>query len=120
MSANWTSSSSTAGYYGSGYWYATTKGVSDGATFSFYLAEGGTKTIEAWWTAGSNRSDKAPFVVFDASGTKLGTVHLNQRQNGSKWVPVGSFKFTKGWNKVVLSRWTTEGSVVIADAIRVK
>jgi len=120
VSANWTSSSSTAGYYGTGYWFANTEAVSDGATFSFYLPQAGSKVVEAWWTAGTNRSDAAPFIAYDASGNKLGTVKLNQKQNGSKWVAVGTFNFTKGWNKVVLSRWTTAGSVVIADAIRIK
>jgi hypothetical protein len=33
---------------------------------------------------------------------------------------IGTYSFTKGWNKVQLSRWTTEGFVVVADAIRVR
>ncbi|MDC0670518.1 golvesin C-terminal-like domain-containing protein [Nannocystis radixulma] len=119
-SANWTSSASTPGYYGSGYWFANTSPVSDGAEFSFYLAADATKTIDAWWTAGTNRSAAAPFVVFDSAGTKVGTVNANQQVNGKKWNQLGSFKFKKGWNKVVVSRWAAEGFVVIADAIRVR
>lgn len=120
VSANWTSTASTPGYYGSGYWYATTSPVSDAAEFSFYLSANATRTIDAWWTAGTNRSLTAPFVAFNAQGTKLGTVNVNQQTNGGKWVQLGTFNFTAGWNKVVLSRWTTEGKVVIADAIRVR
>lgn len=120
VSGNWTSSASTAGFYGSGYWFASTQGVSDGATFEFYLPAAASKTIDAWWTAGTNRSATAPFVIFDSSDTKLGTVHVNQQTNGGKWVQLGTFNFKAGWNKVVLSRWTTEGSVVIADAIRAR
>ncbi len=120
VSANWTSTSSTAGYYGTGYFYANTAPVSDAAEFSFYLAADATKTVDAWWTAGTNRAAAAPFIAFNASGTKLGTVNANQQANGGKWNQLGSFKFTKGWNKVVVSRWTTEGSVVIADAVRIR
>jgi hypothetical protein len=120
VSANWTSTASTAGYYGTGYFYANTAPVSDGAEFSFYLGADATKTVDAWWTAGTNRAAAAPFVAFNASGTKLGTVNANQQANGGKWNQLGSFNFTKGWNKIVVSRWTTEGSVVIADAVRIR
>ena len=120
VSGNWTSTAATAGYYGSGYFYANTAPVSDAAEFSFYLDAAATKTIDAWWTAGTNRSETAPFVAFDASGTKLATYNANQTGNGGKWVQLGTAKFTKGWNKVVLSRWTTEGKVVIADAVRIR
>ena len=120
VSANWTSTTSTPGYYGSGYWYANTSPVSDAAEFSFYMGAAGSRTIDAWWTAGTNRSTTAPFVAFNAQGTKLGTVNANQTTNGGKWVQLGTFNFTAGWNKVVLSRWTTEGKVVIADAVRIR
>ncbi|HEY8375825.1 MAG TPA: N-acetylmuramoyl-L-alanine amidase [Nannocystis sp.] len=120
VSANWTSSASTPGYYGSGYWFASTSPISDGAEFAFYLPADATKTIDAWWTAGTNRSPEAPFVIFDSAGNKVATVKVNQQQNGKKWVQIGTFKFKKGWNKVVLSRWAPQGYVVIADAIRVR
>ncbi|MFY0538771.1 N-acetylmuramoyl-L-alanine amidase [Nannocystis pusilla] len=120
VSGNWTSTASTPGYYGSGYWFANTAPVSDGAEFSFYLSAAGTKTIDAWWTSGTNRSAAAPFVMFDSAGAKVGTVNANQQTNGGKWVQLGTFNFKAGWNKVVVSRWAAEGFVVIADAIRVR
>ena len=120
VSGNWTSSSLASGYYGTGYYFAGTRPTSDPATFWFYLPEGGTRTVEAWWTAGSNRAASAPFIAFDASGNKLGTAYADQRANGSRWMTLGSWSFSPGWNKVVLSRWTTEGAVVIADAVRVR
>ena len=110
----------TAGYYGSGYWFANTSPVSDAAEFSFYLSGAATRTVDAWWTSGTNRSATAPFIAFNAQGTKLGTVNVNQQANGGKWVQLGTYNFTAGWNKVVLSRWTTEGKVVIADAVRIR
>jgi len=120
VSSNWTSSASVAGYYGSGYWYANTQAISDPATFSFYLSAAGTKTIDAWWTSGTDRSTVAPFLVLDASGKQLAKVVVNQQTGGGTWNTLGTYAFTAGWNKVQLSRWTTTGSVVIADAIRVR
>ena len=120
LSANWVSTNSTAGYYGTGYYYVSTKAVSDGATFWFYVPSNQARTIDAWWTAGSNRSTTAPFVVYNAQGQKLATKSVNQTVNGNKWNELGTYNFTAGWNKVVLSRWTGEGKVVVADALRVR
>jgi N-acetyl-anhydromuramyl-L-alanine amidase AmpD len=119
-SASWTASSGTSGYYGSGYSFAATSPVSDGATFWFYLSASGSRTIDAWWTAGTNRAAAAPFIVYNAGGTEVGRVSANQQLNGGRWNALGTWNFTAGWNKVVLSRWTTDGYVVIADAIRVR
>jgi hypothetical protein len=94
--------------------------VSDAAEFQFNLTAAATKNVYAWWTAGSDRSTTTPFIIFNAAGTKLATVNKNQQVDGGKWVLLGSFAFTAGWNKVAVSRWTTAGSVVIADAIRVE
>ncbi|MBA3670669.1 MAG: family 10 glycosylhydrolase [Gemmatimonadaceae bacterium] len=120
MSANWTSSSYAAGEYGTDYQYASTQAVSDPATFWFYLPSAATRTVSAWWTSGSNRSTTAPYVIYNAAATKLATVNANQQLNGGKWNTLGTFSFTAGWNKVQLSRWTTAGSTVVADAIRVQ
>jgi hypothetical protein len=120
LSANWISATSTAGYYGTSYYYASTQAISDPATFFFYLPAAATKTIDAWWTAGTNRSTTAPFVVFNAAGTKLATVNVNQQLNGGKWNTLGTWSFSAGWNKVQVSRWTTTGYNVIADAIQVR
>ena len=120
VSANWTSSTNVAGYYGSGYWAAPTAAVSDPVTFWFYLPAAATKTIDAWWTSATDRSTTAPFIVWNASGTKLATVNVNQQLNGGRWNTLGTYSFTAGWNKVQLSRWTTAGYYVIADAIQVR
>lgn len=120
VSANWISATSSPGYYGTGYYYASTQAVSDGATFWFYLPAAATRTIDAWWTSGSNRSATAPFVAYNASGAEVGRVSANQQLNGGKWNALGTWSFSAGWNRVVLSRWTTAGYVVIADAVRVR
>ncbi|MDP3156059.1 MAG: N-acetylmuramoyl-L-alanine amidase [Archangium sp.] len=120
VSANWKSSANVAGYYGSGYWYATTAEVSDGAAFFFKLDADGARTIDAWWTAASDRSTASAFVAFNSRGEKVGTGTANQTVNGGKWNQVGRFNFTAGWNKIVLSRWQAPGKVVIADAVRIR
>ena len=117
---SWTSSTNVAGYYGTGYYASQTAAVSEPATFWFYLPSAATKTIDAWWTSASDRSTTAPFIMWNASGTKLGSVSVNQQLNGGKWNTLGTYSFSAGWNKVQLSRWTTSGYYVIADAIQVR
>ncbi|HLL21321.1 MAG TPA: N-acetylmuramoyl-L-alanine amidase [Kofleriaceae bacterium] len=120
LTGSWTSSASTPGYYGSGYWYADTAATSAPATFWFYLPAAQTRTVDAWWTTSTNRATAAPFVAYNAEGTELGRRPVNQQVNGSQWVTLGTWSFSAGWNRVVLSRWTTPGQVVIADAVRVR
>ena len=115
----WTSASSTAGYYGSGYWFANT-GSASGASFSFFLPAAQSRSIDGWWTAGTNRTAAATFVATNASGAEVGRKTVSQQSAGSQWVALGTWQFSAGWNKVTLSRSGTSGKVVIADAIRVR
>jgi len=119
-STSWTTTSSTAGYYGSNYLYRSTGATTDAAHFQVYLSEPASVIIEAWWTSGTNRSTTAPFLVFNANGDHLGTYHANQQQGGGAWRSIGTYALTAGWNEIALSRWTTSGYVVIADALRVR
>ncbi len=120
LTGTWTSSNSVAGYYGSGYWAGATKAASEPATFLFYLPSAATKTIDAWWTAASDRSTATVFIAQNASGTEIGRATKNQTTSGSQWVTLGTYNFSAGWNKIVVSRWQAAGKVVIADAIRVR
>lgn len=120
VSTNWNVYANASGYYKVGYHSASTGVTADTATFYFYLAAAGTRTIDARWTEGSNRSDRAPFVINNASGTELARIYKDQRVSGGFFVPLGTWSFTAGWNKVQVSRNTTEGAYVIADAIRVR
>lgn len=116
----WTASSATPGYYGTDYRFIATEESSAPATFSFFLAAAATKTIDAWWVAGTNRSTTATFIAYDTDGVELGRVAKNQQTGGGQWNALGTYAFKAGWNKIVLSRWQAPGSVVIADAIRVR
>ncbi len=79
-----------------------------------------SRTVEAWWTQGANRSAAATFIASNAAGAEVGRVAKNQQSQGSQWVTLGTWQFTAGWNKVALSRQAPTGKVVIADAIRVR
>jgi hypothetical protein len=116
----WTTSTATSGFYGSSYRWAATEQVSAPATFSFYLPAAATKSVDAWWVAGSNRSSAAGFIAYASDGTEVGRATKNQQTAGGAWMNLGTYSFKAGWNRVVLSRWQAPGSVVIADAIRVR
>jgi hypothetical protein len=116
----WASSTATAGFHGRDYRWAATEPASAPATFWFYLAAAGTRTVDAWWVAGTNRATAASFLVYDSAGTQLGQVAKNQQTGGGQWNVLGTYAFRAGWNRVVLSRWQATGSVVVADAIRVR
>ena len=120
VSSNWNASANVSGFYGTGYWWSSTESISDGASFKFYLPSDSTRTVEAWWSSSWDRSDNAPFIMYDSDETKLDTVWVNQQDNGGQWNTLGTFDFKAGWNKVMLSRWTGAGSVVIADAVRIR
>jgi hypothetical protein len=117
---SWAASTNVAGYYGSGYNASPTAAVSEPATFWFYVPTAGSKTIDAWWTSATDRSTAAPFIVWDANGTQLANVKVNQQINGGRWNTLGTWNFPAGWNKVQLSRWASAGFYVIADAIQVR
>ncbi len=120
LAGAWTSASATPGFYGSGYLFAATDEVSAPATFWFYLASAQTRTIDAWWTAGPNRSTAATYVAYNGGAAEVGRTTKNQTASGGGWIALGTWRFTAGWNKVVLSRWAPAGKVVVADAVRVR
>jgi hypothetical protein len=118
LTGAWTSASSPPGYYGSGYWWTSADAAS--ATFAFYLPAAGTRTIDAWWTAGTNRTSAASFVARDGRAVEVGRVTVDQQGSGSQWVTLGTWRFSAGWNQIVLTRGGSASRVAIADAIRVK
>jgi N-acetyl-anhydromuramyl-L-alanine amidase AmpD len=119
VSGNWTSGSGSTDWQ-TGYWWRSTQSVSDPAVFKFYLDAPATLAVDAWWVSGANRSSAAPFMIYDSTETKVGTVNVNQQQNGGKWNTLGIFQFKAGWNHVDLSAWAPAGFVVVADAVRVR
>jgi hypothetical protein len=50
----------------------------------------------------------------------VGRVSVDQKMKGGQWNRLGTWNFTAGWNRIVLSRWTTAGEYVIADAVKIR
>ena len=117
----WERSAETPGYYGNGYrWALASAQASDAAVFAFRLDSAGTRLVEARWTAGTNRSSRATYVVIAGTGDTLGVVPMDQRVNGGTWQTLGTWTFPPGWSRVALSRRASGGGVLIADAVRVR
>jgi len=120
-SGAWTASDSTPDYYGGGYrWASTRPDATDGAVFAFQLAAGSSRTLDARWTSGANRSSRAAYAVITAAGDTLAVVRQDQTTGGGRWHTLGTWTFPAGWNRVALLRRDVSGSVVVADAVRVR
>jgi N-acetyl-anhydromuramyl-L-alanine amidase AmpD len=119
--ADWPATDATPDYYGGGYrWAPTHPDATDGAEFSFRLAAAGSRTLDARWTSGMNRSPRATYTVIAATAETLAVVSVDQITNGGRWHTLGTWTFPAGWNRVVLLRRDASGSVVVADGVRVR
>lgn len=119
--AAWPAAQAAPDYYGGGYrWAATQPDATDGAEFAFRLDAGGARTLDARWTSGTNRSPRAAYAVVTATGDTLAVVPVDQTTGGGHWFTLGTWTFPAGWNRIVLLRRDSSGSVVVADAVRVR
>jgi N-acetyl-anhydromuramyl-L-alanine amidase AmpD len=119
--AGWPAADTTPDYYGGGYrWAPTQPAATDGAVFSFLVAASGARTLDARWTSGTNRSPQAEYAVITSAGDTLAIVAVDQRTGGGTWHALGTWTFPPGWNRVVLLPRAASGSVVVADAVRVR
>lgn len=116
LTGTWTAGSS-AGYYGSGYVYASSA-ASATATVEWRpnIPTTGSYEVAIWYVAGANRADNAPFAITHAGGTI--NVAVNQQINGSTWRVLGTYTFNAGTTGRVLLSNNANPSVVIADAVR--
>jgi len=117
MAGSWTSSSSSAGYYGSDYLHDgnTNKGASS-VTFTPTLPRDDLYQVYARWTANANRAGKVPIDIISPSGTK--TVTVDQTQQGGQWVLLLTTNFNAGTAGQVRLRNTGTSGYVIADAVK--
>src|SRR3989442_10249526 len=78
--ATWTAADTTPDYYGGGYrWAPTQPAPTDAAAFSFLVTALGSRTIDARWTSGTNRSPQAGYAVITSARVTLPTVPLDPR-----------------------------------------
>ena len=113
VSAGWATGTSAADKYGADYKYKSTAAVSDAATWTSTLANGGNYDISAWWSQGTNRSATAPYILPGGA-----TVSKNQQANGGVWNLLGTKSLVAGAQTTKLSCWTTTGFIVVADAVK--
>jgi len=119
--AAWPAVQATPDYYGGGYRFASTQpDATDGAEFRFRLDSARARTLDARWTSGTNRSPRAAYALVAATGDTLAIVPMDQRTGGGAWHTLGTWAFPAGWNRVVLLRRDTTGTIVVADAVRIR
>jgi hypothetical protein len=116
-SSNWLASTSQSGYLGSNYQYRLTASTSDTATWTATIPTTASYEVFARWTTGSNRATAAPYIVYHTGGSTV--VNKNQQSQNGTWVSLGTYTLAAGTAaRVGLSCWTSSGTVVIADGVR--
>lgn len=114
----WTSSSSS-GFGGTGYRFATTS-PSGGSTASFRttITTTGYYPVYVAYRASTNRTSEARVEVTHAAGTSFRTV--DQKRFDLRWVYVGTYPFRAFELAIVtLSSASTSPGVIIADAVKI-
>jgi len=82
-------------------------------TYSFEKPITGEQEVYLWWTEYSNRCTSVQVKVYDGM-TLLGTVKINQQQNGGQWNALGTYNFS---GKAKVSILSAGGCTTSADAV---
>lgn len=117
-SESWGASSYSPERYGENYRFATPKPVADAARYKVRIPATDRYRVHARWPANPGYNPRARIGVHTTSGWQWVTV--DQRQNGGRWVHLGTFRMAAGdgWKIRVARRSGSEG-YIIADAVRV-
>ncbi len=115
------STSGATGYNGGTYQFAAT-GSSSTATWTGTIPEEGFYEISSIFRAGSNRASVASYDITTDEGTF--TVTTDQRTNDLAFAFLGEYQLQPGPISITLnaseSEPTTGGTVIIADAVRIR
>jgi len=112
----WTSTSSNAQKYGSGYWHDGNTGKgSKRVSFTPVLTEAGEYEVYLWWPSASNFASNVPVDIIHNGGTDY--IQINQRANGGRWILLGSYAFEAGSTGRVTINTTGTNGTVVADAV---
>ncbi|MFY0664911.1 MAG: hypothetical protein JXQ97_09795 [Natronospirillum sp.] len=119
-SANWNTSTSISGFWGSNYLADNSAGTNPGVWASWRpsFPATGTYHVYARWTSASNRPDAIKYRVY--SQGQVTEVLKDQTQNGGSWQALGTYTFSAGssnQNRVTLDAGSDSG-YSIADAVR--
>ena len=118
-SSTWWTSASQTDRYATDYKVRETAQTGDAAEWRATIATAGNYEVFVWYSQGTNRASEAPYFVHHQGGSTKKLV--DQRANGGRWVSLGTFAFASGSaTRVALSCWTTSGSYVIADAVKLE
>jgi hypothetical protein len=99
-------------YYGTKSLYSKTAG----ATYSFETNYSGAAEVALWWTVYTSRCDSVKVRIYDGSTLLSDTIRVNQKVNGGRWNPVGTYRFNNKPRIVIVSSGTC---TTCADAVRI-
>ncbi|CAA9510928.1 MAG: hypothetical protein AVDCRST_MAG17-1972 [uncultured Solirubrobacterales bacterium] len=116
-SSGWKTSNRVSGRYGADYRHAAPVKASDPAQFRLRAPRSGSYAIYIRHPAHPDYSSSAPIRVQTRAGTK--ETRLDLREDGGRWVGVGTYSLAAGEEpSVLVSRWTSAPGSLIADAVR--
>jgi len=105
-----------AGFWGSGSLYIGSGTGDSQATWSAQVPAPGRYEVSVWFIHSPNRAPDATYLVTHADG--VSEVQIDQRVNGSKWLPLGVYRFEVGIPATVLLTNAATGQYISADAVR--
>lgn len=73
------------------------------------------RTVQMWWTSGSNRSQSVHCRIHYASGED--DIYIDQTSSGEKWFSLGTWSFNEQCTVEILGEGSDSG-VLCADAVR--
>lgn len=115
----WSTGTSATGKYGADYQFITqVPKTSAYANWQLNAPGTGTYDVYAWWSQGTNRSDK---VLYEILGGRNGGVQtfVNQKVNGGAWQYIGTVRLLAGQGNVRMYGYGSGTGVCIADAIKI-
>jgi len=115
LSESWTTTS-VAGQYGADYRYRLTIAPFGQVQWNATIPAAGIYTVSVWYRSAIDRPSNAKYTVTHAGGTT--DVFVDQRVNGSLWVPLGDFSFAAGPATVTLSSEADPNVTIVADAVK--
>ncbi|MGD9193392.1 MAG: PKD domain-containing protein, partial [Desulfobacterales bacterium] len=116
LNGTWSTSTLVPGYYGNNYLW-TYGGSGDASVeWVFQVTSEGYYQVTAWWSAPYwTRSPDAPYTIYHDDGST--TVAVDQTTDGGQWNDLGTYYFSVGEARVVLSD-DAQGNPV-ADAVQI-
>ncbi len=116
VTGSWVPAGSAAGFIGADYLHNDNEGQG-GKQVRFALPAGlaGHQRVSLRWTSHTNRASNVPVEIHHADG--ISNVTVDQRSDGGKWIPLGSYRFDGSPGQGVVVKTDGTNGYVIADAV---